>query len=185
MDELEIFFKDQTINEASCFRSVVVELINNDMSVNEWMIESELGISSDLEESYGVIQFWKNGEAILKEFQSGFMDEIVPTDAIFLRDFIIDHGWDFVLSEELVEFGREYWDKFFSIIDEDNAEYDEDEYTDEDFYGDDENFLEYENNMKEYRKPTANKYNILNLREFANHGYDLDKRKEKEENRKF
>ena len=54
-----------------------------------------------------------------------------------------------------------------------------------DFYGDDENFLEYENNMKEYRKPTANKYNILNLREFANHGYDLDKRKEKEENRKF
>ena len=39
--------------------------------------------------------------------------------------------------------------------------------------------------MKEYKKPTANKYNVLSQKEFSNHEYDYEKRKETEKRNKF
>jgi len=183
--DLDIMFNDLTINESDCERKSVEYLMGEDVRVNEWMLESEVGISNGVEESFGILQFWSNGEAILKEYMSGFTDEIVPVDAIFLQNYLKEKGWDFILSEELVEGTREYWDKFFSIVEEDDMEEFDDEYPEEDFYGDEENFFEYAERMKEYRKPTANKYNMLSTTEFANHEYDFGKRTEREEENKF
>jgi len=181
MQDIEIFFNDRTINESECSRTVVEKLMQENIRVKEWMIESQVALTNGLEESVGLMQFWNNGEAILKDFQSGFIDEIVPVDAIFLCEHLEENGWDFVVSEDQINENREFWDRFFSIL-----EADEDvDYGDDDFYGDDENFIEHSEYTKEYKKPIANKYNILSLDEFKDHGYDLEKRNKDEEENKF
>lgn len=186
MDDMEIFFNDPTILEADGDRIQIDQLMHEDgVPLKEWMLESFVALSDGLNESSGLIQLWSNGEAILKEFNSGFYDEPVPVDAICLREYLIEKGWDFLPSEELVEGDKEFWDRFFAVVDEDDVEYDENEYDEQFDYRDEENFLEYADHMKEYRKPTANKYNMLSLDEFKDHEYDLKKRAEKEEQNQF
>lgn len=187
MDDIQIFFSDITINEADCSRSVVDKLMNRDVPRGtEWMLSTEVAMTNGFDESLGALQFWNNGEAILTGFESGFTEEIVPVDAIYLNDYLSENGWDFVVDESLVEGNPEFWDKYFSAIEEDDDMLmEEDPYGDYDVFDEQDNFVEYAARLKEYKKPTANKYNVLNLEEFENHEYDLNKRKEREEDNKF
>ncbi|MFW5891111.1 MAG: hypothetical protein ACOCUI_02730 [bacterium] len=191
MNDIIIEFNDLTIIEADCSKSVVNKLMKEEGELEEWMLESEVILSNGLEESFGILQFWKNGEAILKEYSSGFYDEIVPVDLVFLKDYMSENGWDFLIDEDLVNGNPELWDKYFSVIgnNDDNEEdifLNEEEYDlENDFYGDDDNFVDYINSAKEYRKPSANKYNMSDIKEFRDHKYDLEKREADEKERKF
>jgi hypothetical protein len=179
-----------TIDDADCSCSVICDIMNKEIRKGDWMIESNVALSNGKLESAGIVQFWRNKEAILVEYQSGFGDEVVPVDIVFLHDHLKENGWNFVISEELVESDGEMWDRFFSIVnDDDDIEddlYEKNEADeDEDEYGDDEDFLDNIKKTKEYKRPTANKYNMLSIKEFENHDTDMKNREKIESDNKF
>lgn len=188
MQDMEILFTDLTIIETDCSCSVICDIMDREVPRDVWMIESDVALSNGQEESGGTVQFWRNKEAILVEYQSGFQDAIVPVDIMFLYNYLTENGWNFVVSDELIERDGLIWSKFFSIIDEENKSelkkepIDDD--NEEDMYGDGD-FFEHEQKVKEYKRPTANRYNILSLREFTDHDYDMKKREKNEKETKF
>lgn len=198
--DIDIYFSDMTMMDSDCQKNIIEKLMKESGAINEWMIEGEIGLSNGQEESFAIIQLWNNGEAILQDFSSEFIEYTVPVDLIFLKEYFCERGWEFLINEDLVESEPEYWDSFFSIINIDNEDtidnmeenkgYDKynnnDSDDEEDYYYDDENsFLDYSEQLKDYKRPTANRYNILNLREFSNHKYDFEKRNENEKINKF
>jgi len=182
MEDIQIFFSDNTIIETDGDRKKVNKLMDpHEKHVTEWMIESNVGLARGHVESLGVIQFWDNGEAILVDFQSGFVDEMVTIDAIFLNDYLSERGWSFLIDESVLGDNPQYWEKYFSITYEDDI--DNHKTVEED--DGEEDFVEHVSKLKEYKKPTANKYNILSLPDFKDHDYDLEKRNKKEAENKF
>ena len=184
MDEdIKINFKDTTINDNLEYEKIKIAA-EDGVSLEEWVIPSEFGIILNDHDSHGLIKFWKNKSAVLTFYESSFESDSVPTDIIFLYEFLKEKGWELIIDSDLRESYPEYWDKFYSAIYEININDVADGIKDDDSI----DFVEYEKKIKEFNRTILNSKNrigLLDLKEFENHKYDLEKRKKKESENLF
>ena len=157
---LDLTFNNLTIIEEGLeFKNIKNSLC--EYPYMEWMIDSDFTMIDDDEGIYvnGHIQFWHNGEAILKSFDivEGINNNY-PSEAIVLYEHLFEKGWSLFIHQNFREDNEDYWGFFDNIILEEEEG--------EEGHG--------------YRKrvPTAN---VAKENNYYN-DYDYNKRKEKEEN---
>lgn len=181
-----ITFKDETLLEVEADRERVSALMTDGpIRLNIWVLPSEFGIFDGKKEAYGVLKFWKNGEAVLEEYGSEFIGDDVPLDLIFLNMYLEEKGWKFVIGNDLRDGSPAVWNRLIGIIFDVHEDFPEDiDYDDEEF-DEEMSFVEYEKRLAQHRRPSFGSYRLIDFEEFKDHTFDFNKRKEEEEKRIF
>lgn len=177
---MNILIKDETINQTNGVYSRIKKILEDESpaKLEKWVIETQVGISNAIEDSFLQVKFWNNGECILIDYYSSFTSEYNPIDLLFFYEWLKNRGWKLVIDDDLRNLATDYWSSFDHIVaDEEFVSIEGDDNDDDDDY----NFLEYKNKMVPSLVPTAGKYDATEeLPEFRDHKYDLNKRNEEE-----
>ena len=172
--ELEVFFKDLTVQESDGYYSSMNELMDPSDFLETWVLSSSFGVTQDDVGSVGIGEFWKNKDFILKEYGSEFQTEYVPVDLIYLKAWLTDRGWNFVVDPFFRELMPEFWSMFDNLIKDD-------EMLLEDYFDEDDEFEEIEE--VGYVRPQKEMV-FTDIHEFKKLKIAYEKREEKEK-RKF
>lgn len=181
-----ITFKDETMIEADAEREGIGRLMNGGaMTLDIWVLPTEFGIFDGKKEASGLIKFWKNGEAVLEEYDSDFLADDVPCDLIFLNIYLEEKGWKFIIGNDLMDGQPTVWNRLTGIIFDVNEDFLEDVNINDEDFDDDISFVEYENKISSYRRPSFGAYRLIDFEEFKDHTFDYNKRTDEEKRRIF
>jgi hypothetical protein len=181
MNELTINFNDITINETDGDLDEIKVLMDPGNDLELWLLKSDFGIVGEGHDCFGQLEFWHNGEAVLTAYMTNYEGEIIPTDLLFLNMWVKERGWEFLIDYELRMYNFDFWARFDSMVEgdeESNFEYDDD-------IDDDMDFVEYQENLRNARKPKMKNVKMTDLKEFEDHKRDQIKRDENESKRIF
>lgn len=176
MNELQVNFDDITIVETDGEFEDVKSLVDPDGDLELWLVKSQFGVIGNDFDCFGQIDFWHTGEAVINVYVTNFDLEIIPSDLLYLNQWLKERGWSVVIDEDLRMYNFDFWGRFDGMVEDDedmDYEYDDDE--DEDM-----DFVEYQKKMMSYKKPKMKGLKITDLKEFNDHEKDHEKRSEKE-----
>jgi len=122
-EDMEVFFKDITLQESDCEYEAVNALMDPDGILETWVVRSEFGITQGYIGSYGECEFWKNGDFVLSGYGSEFQTEYqpMPVDLMFLHAWLRSKGWRFVVDTFFRESAPDYWQMLDRLVKDDET----------------------------------------------------------------
>ena len=176
MSELEVNFDDVTIIETDGEFEEVRKLLDPEEDLELWLVKSQFGIIGSGFDCFGQIDFWHTGESVINAYMTNFDSEMIPSDLLYLNQWLKERGWDVVVDEHLRMYNFDFWARFDGMVEDDEMldfEYDDEE--DEEM-----DFVEYQQKMMSYKKPKMKGLKITDLKEFKDHKNDHYARDESE-----
>jgi len=116
-NEFTIDFVDETLLEAEGFYEKVKNIMLKEVvSVNDWMLESKVYISSEFGDAEAVIHLYHNGDIYIIDFtpSAGNTDYTNP-DIRYLSFWAQEAGWNVPQPfSDLVRLNFDFWKHFWS-----------------------------------------------------------------------